>query len=287
MLSTNKSHHLLIWWDFPTFVLAMDTTHNTSQQRSLVLDIGKDHLGYLSWGGSNAVESGSIAFDSSLDDYRQALENAVYDNTFLLEDYDRTLIAVHSQHFTLLPQQLVDNGLAEKVMRASFTTLEGDFLTHPIAGTDAAIACDVPLGVVGFLRRTFTGASVMHHLVPLCSYCVKSYAEETACMHISLFDNEARIVVVKQGKLQMANTFTYRALEDVAYYALNMWKTCSLESRRDKVMLTGDNEPREQLAEQLRQWIAYVMPEVIPAQVMQFGRDAMTIPFNLITTALL
>lgn len=278
---------MLIWRDFVNFALAMDKTHNTSQQSSLVLDIGKDHLDYLSWGGSNAADNGTIALDSSLDDYRQALENAVYDNAFLLDDYERIAIAVHSQHFALLPQQLVDNGLTERVMKASFTTLEGDILTHSIDGTDAAIACDVIPGVVGFLRRTFTGASVMHHLVPLCTYCVRSYAEETACMHISLFNNEAHIVVVKQGKLQMANTFAYRALEDVAYYSLNMWKTCSLENRRDKVMLTGDNELRAQLAEQLRQWIAYVMPEVIPAQVMRFGRDALTIPFNLITTALL
>ena len=105
-------------------------------------------------------------------------------------------------------------------------------------------------------------------------------------MHISIYDHNAHIVVIKQGALHMANTFQYRAIEDVAYYALNMWKSCQLTSKRDKVLLTGDNALRAQLAEQLRQWIAYVMPEVLPTQALQLGRDATTLPFNLITLAL-
>ena len=52
-------------------------------------------------------------------------------------------------------------------------------------------------------------------------------------------------------------------------------------------MLTGDNTLRSTLAEQLREWISFVMPEVLPAQALQLGRDALSIPFNLITIALL
>lgn len=105
-------------------------------------------------------------------------------------------------------------------------------------------------------------------------------------MHIAIYDHDSHIVVIKQGALYMANTFQYRAIEDVAYYALNMWKSCALTSKRDKVMLSGDNSLRTQLAEQLRQWIAYVMPEVLPTQALQLGRDATILPFNLITLAL-
>ena len=72
----------------------------------------------------------------------------------------------------------------------------------------------------------------------------------------------------------------------MVYYALNVWKTCGLDARRDMLRLSGDNALRSQLAEQLRQWIANAMPEVMPAQALQLGRDAMGIPFNLLTLAL-
>jgi hypothetical protein len=249
----------------------------------LALDVSRERISYLVYGGREDAQSGEITLDSTVSDHCKAVENAVYDNAFLLDDYSKTTIALHSQHFQLMPQELVEAGLARKVLDASFTTIEGDILTCPIDGTDAAIACDTDGGIVGFMRRTFPAATLLHHLAPLCSYCVKAYAEETGCLHINLNDKEAHIVVVKQGKLQMANTFAYRSLEDVAYYALNSWKTCGMESRRDKVMLTGDNALRTELAEQLRQWIAYVMPEVMPASVLKLGRNATTLPFNLIT----
>ncbi len=263
----------------------MENAQNTLQHRSLVLDIDSASIGFLIYGGGEDFETGTIMLDSSLSDYRQALENAVYDNAQLLNDYANITIGIHSQHFALLPQELADKGLSEKILAASFTTIEGDVLCHPIAGSDAAVACDLPSGVLGFLRRTFANATIMHHLAPLCNYCLKAYAEDTACLHISINQDEAHIVVVKQGLLQMANTFQFRALEDVAYYALNMWKTCGLDTSRDKVLLSGNNQLRRELTEQLRQWIAYVMPEVLATEALRLGRDAINLPFSLITLA--
>lgn len=277
---------MLVWRVFVNFAVDMDTTQNTQQSRSLALEIGNEEISYLVYGGDAALEHGTITLDSSLGNYRQALENAVYDNEFLLEDYASTKIAIHSQHFQLIPQELIQAGMTRKVMDASFTTVDGELLTCNIDGSDAAIVCDIPSGILPFLRRTFSGATLLHHLASLCSYCIKAYAEDTACMHIAIYDHDSHIVVIKQGALYMANTFQYRAIEDVAYYALNMWKSCALTSKRDKVMLSGDNSLRTQLAEQLRQWIAYVMPEVLPTQALQLGRDATILPFNLITLAL-
>ena len=264
----------------------MDNAHITSQLQRLALDINSASIQFIIFGSNDDCSTGTIALDSSTN-YRQALENAVFDNPQLLNDFASTAIAIHSQHFALLPQQVASDGLSENVLAASFTGLDGDVLTSEIAGTDAAVACEVPSGVLGFLRRTFATATIMHHLVPLCSYCMRSYALDTACLHISIAQGEAHIVAIKQGQLQMANTFHYRAIEDVAYYAMNMWKTCGLNASRDKVLLTGDNNLRRKLAEQLRQWIAYVMPEVLPAEALKLGRNAMSVPFNLITLALL
>lgn len=264
----------------------MNSTPNTPLHRSLVLDIDSRGIHFLAHGADTSLESGSIAHDPSIEDVRQALENAVYDNAFLLNDYASTTIALHSNHFALMPSDLVKSNLATKVLEASFSTVDGDLLTSDIPGTDASIACDMPLGVVPFIRRTFARATILPHLVPWCAYCVKAYAEDTACMHIHTGISEAHIVVIAKGKLLMANTFAHHAIEDVAYYSMNMWKACHLNNSRDKVMLTGDNELRTKLAEQLRQWIALVMPQMAPLQALKFGPEASTLPFNLLTLAM-
>lgn len=264
----------------------MDSTQNISQPRALVLDITSENIGYLTHGNGEAIASGKIKLDTHTGEYRKALENAVYDNAFLLEPYRSTAIALHSQHFQLLPQELIYAGLTNKVMEASFSKLQGEVLTCTVAGTDAGIACDVEDGVVGFLRRTFPGACILHHLASLCAYCVNAYKEDNACLHVCVDGKEAHIVVVRQGKLLMANTYHHRTPDDVIYFVLNVWKTCGLDSHRDKLMLTGDNNLRSTLATKLREWIACVMPEVMPAQALHLGRDIFSLPFNLIATAL-
>ncbi len=264
----------------------METTHITNQMPSLALDFTGKSIDYLVYGNGEKVECGHLALDSTLDDYRRAVENAVYDNAFLLSDYKSITAAIHSSHFLILPQELSDAAMARKMMEASFTRLEGDVLLCNVEGTQASVACDVDGGVVAFLRRTFPGAAVLHHLAPIIAYCIRAYGEDTACLHLSIDGSQAHIVVVKQGALQLANTYPYHSLDDVVYYALNVWKTCGLDARRDMLRLSGDNALRSQLAEQLRQWIANAMPEVMPAQALQLGRDAMGIPFNLLTLAL-
>ena len=264
----------------------MNSTPYTSPQRSLVLDIAHRCIDYLVHGAGTPLESGSISLASSIEDVRQAMENVIYDNAFLLNEYASTTIALHSSHFALMPGDLVKSNLAKKVLHASFSTVDGDMLTGYIPGTDAAVACDIHPGVLPFIRRTFAGATILPHLVPWCAYCVRAYREDTACMHIHTGSNEAHIVVTANGKLQMANTFAHHAVEDVVYYAMNMWKACHLNNSRDKVMLTGDNDLRAKVAEQLRQWIALVMPHMAPLQAHKLGPEASTLPFNLLSLAM-
>lgn len=222
---------------------------------------------------------------NSGDNLKQAIENAVYDTPLLLEEYCRTTIVLHSQHFEVMPAELTPS--AKKVFQASFSSLDGELLVCKVKNTDAAIACDVPNGVTAFLKRTFGNPKLLHHLAPLIAYCAEAYADDNGCLHININKEKAHIVATLGGKLQLANTYTYRSLDDIIYFALAAFKECHFDSRADKVLITGDNDLRSQLAEQLRQRIAYVMPELMPASTLTaLGNDAIKLPFNLVTTAI-
>ena len=81
------------------------------------------------------------------------------------------------------------------------------------------------------------------------------------------------------------DSYPYRSLDDVLYFALAAFKECHFDPRADKVLLTGDNHLRATLTEQLRERIAHVMPEVFPPQALTLGKEAMTMPFSIIATA--
>ena len=94
----------------------MDSTQNITQP-SLAIDIERDKLSYLIYGHDIKPEMATIIFDNG-DDLKQALENAVYDTPLLLEEYGHTTIVLHSQHFVVMPAELMP--LASQVFQASF-----------------------------------------------------------------------------------------------------------------------------------------------------------------------
>lgn len=263
----------------------MDSTRNITQ-RALAIDIGIDKLSYLVYAQGMRVVMETVALDAGAD-LKQALENAVYDTPPLLEEYCHTTIALHSQHFVVMPAELAEQKMAKRVFDASFSQLEGELMLCKVKNTDAAIACDVPRGVTAFLSRTFGNPQLLHHLAPLCAYCTEAYADENGCLHINIDHDEAHIVATRNGKLQLANTYSCHSVDDIIYFALAAFKECRFDSRADKILLTGDNELRSRLAEQLRKRVAYAMPEIFPAQaITTLGNEAIKLPFNLITTAL-
>lgn len=261
----------------------MDNKQNITQQSALTIDIEKDKLTYLVNGNGVKPEMATVDFDNGID-LKQAIENAVYNTPLLLEDYSSTTIALHSQHFVVMPAELMPK--ADLVFQASFSSLDGEMMLCKVKSTDAAIACDVPHGVTSFLKRTFGNPELLHHLAPLIAYCAEAYADDNGCLHININKEEAHIVATRNGKLQLANTYPYRSVDDIIYFALAAFKECNFDSHADKILLSGDNELRSQLAERLRQRVAYAMPELFPAQALALGREAINIPFNIIATAL-
>lgn len=268
----------------------MDSTQNISQPPllSLVIDLDRNGFCYLIYGKGDYQQPsiGRIAIKETGGSWLSALENTIYDNSFLLEHYQRVVIALHSQHFVIMPKELAERRMAEQVFNASFSAVDGELFTCQAGVDDAMIACDVPNGLVSFLKRTFSSPTILHHLSPLCRYCTKAYADEPESLHINVQKNEAHVVAARNASLQMANTFSYRTMSDLVYYVLSVWKHCGMNTVTGKIFITGDNDLRKELSQQLRQWVKYAMPEVMPAQALRLGQNAVDIPFNLILLAL-
>lgn len=260
----------------------MDSTHNITQP-ALAIDINQDKLTYITYANGMKAVMATIAMDGSTD-MKRALEDAVYNTPALLEEYHHTTIALHAQHFAVMPETMIP--AANKVFQASFSTLEGEIMVCKVKNTDAAIACDVPQGVTAFLKRTFGNPELLHHLAPLIAYCADAYADDNGCLHLNVTDKETHIVATHNGKLQLANTYPYHSVDDIIYFALAAFKECHFDNRADKILLSGDKDLVRDLAPKLRQWVAYAMPETFPSIALSLGNEAVNLPFNLIATAI-
>lgn len=235
----------------------------------------------------NSLIAGEIPLDTSANKYLKAVENAVYDNSPLLDDYGRVRLLVDTEHFVLLPAQVSDENVADELLRAQYPELEGDTALCELPVCGVKLAFELAPDVLGFLQRTFNMAPIVHHLQPLCDYYAR-FCQRSGVgrMFLNFHDERMDMVVFERDHLQLANTFEVRSTADAAFMALHAWESLGMDVHSDELQLTGDKAVRDQVSQELRRYISYVMPAIFPAAAMRLSHDAMRAPFNLITLAL-
>ncbi len=235
----------------------------------------------------NSLIAGEIPLDTSASTYLKAVENAIYDNSPLLDDYGNVRLLVDTMHFVLLPNEVADEAEADELLHLQFPELEGGTALCALPQCGVKLAFELPPEVLGFLQRTFNMAPIVHHLQPLCDYyarfCQRSGVRR---MFLNFHDDRMDMVVFDRDRLQLANTFEPRNANDAAFMALHAWESLSMDVHTDELQLTGDKPMRDPVAQELRRYISYVMPAIFPAAAMRLSHDAMRAPFNLITLAL-
>ncbi len=269
----------------------MSTTNINIQQPelwTLQLSLSARAIDYILFTEAHAdsLIMGRIELDLSSGSYLKAVENAVYDNPVLLDDYRRVRVVVSSQHFVVLPAGY-DEIAGEEALRATYPDCDGDVARCELRRCGVVIAFEVPRGVLGFLQRTFSTPPVFHHLHPLCEHYKRlNEGSEISRMFLNMGESHMDMVVYKGGEIVMANAYDYRSAQDAAYLALHVWDSFEMDRLNDEMQLTGDKTQRNAIVPILRDYIHYVMPAIYPAAAIKLGQNAMKAPFDLIMLAL-
>lgn len=231
----------------------------------------------------NSLISRELELDVTGGDYLRALENCVYDNPALIQDFKRVAVVVTSPHFAVLPNEMSDDDTMLDVMDYMYAADEGDRNSCSLVEGKATIAYTLHRGVTSFLQRTFNMPLIVHSLVPLCAYASKkSEKSGIAKMYAYVNDGCLDLCVFNKGELLLANSYRLREIDEAAYYMLMVWQTLGLDVMNDELQLSADKEVRDILTPQLRKYINFVMSIIFPASAMKIGQDAMKAPFDLI-----
>ena len=252
---------------------------------TLILRLDEDSVKFILYSDEveNSLISRELRLDVNAGGYLKALENCIYDNPTLIQDYKQVAVSVLSSHFAIFPVEVGDEDTIQDAMDYMYADDEGDCISSELISGKSTIAFKMSRGVTSFLQRTFNMPLIVHRLVPLCSYSnKKSEKSGISKMYVHVNDNNMDLCVFRKGELLMANTFHLRDDDEAVYYMLNAWQSLELDVMTDELQLSADKSVRDKLTPQLRKYITYVMPIIFPASAMKIGQDAMKAPFDLI-----
>ena len=261
---------------------------------TLSLLLSGDNLWYIlriDDGAENARAGHLALVDSDVNGVLKTLEDTVYDNGFLLDDYRRVKVAVRAPRFSLLPGEYRDRDEdAHRAHRATTTSTDVDIITAYAERNDIVAAFEIPRGVYNFVQRTFNSPPVTFHLLPLLEhYKTLSEVAATARVYLNFHSADTMDIAVydAEARLLMANTVTFRTIDDAAYYALNAWRIHHLDNDSDhEIVITGDNTCRAEVAQLLRRYVKRVTLAIPPAAIIRLGDEAQNAPLELQLLAL-
>lgn len=258
---------------------------------NLLLGIDETQLNYLLYSPAqdNSLITGTVPLSDTQESYLKAVENAVYDTPLLLDDYRSVRLAVRSSRFIVLPAgAAADEALMAQAFAAAMPDAQGDITHCQLPANDVDIAFELPKGMLSFLQRTFNMPVIVHHLYAHCEHALKlNSGSDTARMHLHVGEHTIDVAVFRGDKLQLANSFTFDDVNDAAYFALHVWKTCRLNSQSHEAIVTGNaHAQRDALTATLRRYITYVMPGILPAAALRLGDNAHQAPTDLILLSL-
>lgn len=214
--------------------------------------------------------------DDKADDITHALEEAIYANSWLVNDFGRVSVIYDSPDYAVLPPDIAAD------------TEPGTGWMRCQAGAVEALDFKIPQKLSNFVMRTWPTATIEHRVAPLSRYFYsKSRIGQAGKMYVNVSDDRTLdIIVFGRNGLKMLNTFTFTDTIDAVYFIMAARELLHLDQMTDELIIAGDRTLRDQLTETLRDLLAGVMPAIFPATLYGSHQEASEAPFSLIVMPL-
>ncbi|MDE6218390.1 MAG: DUF3822 family protein [Muribaculaceae bacterium] len=204
----------------------------------------------------------------------QKIENTVYDNPRLLDDY-ATEVIIQTPKALFVPSLLLDEiGIEEDLLGSVYPAEAEDIFTdnaHGMASEDKE-SCIYTLtpGLPAFLQRTLPGARISCHLSVLIEK-FRHHTSEHTRIYADIRQKGADILAFNGKNLLSASVQPWESTADIAYRILLLMKSYNLGAENVEIRLSGLSDIKTELANILRKMIGYVVFNPEPSSVTEMG----------------
>lgn len=252
--------------------------YSDPRRYNLILALGAERLQawFTPFGHPEALpEPGlSMTLTPDADNELRRIENAVYDHSEILEEYDTRLL-IHTPRILCVPPSTPPQVITA-AMKRIYDAEAADVYTRQHAG--ATVAFTLCRGIKGFLGRTFAGVEPDCGIGPLLDrFASLRTPADTTRVYADLDGDYMHLMAFESDRLLHASVHRTPEPADAAYFIFALWQQLGLAADEGELNVSGPRERRRQLMPMLRRHLNYValtpLPrvegaETIPAAVL-------------------
>jgi hypothetical protein len=225
---------------------------------------GKELRGYFKPYDNSAPASEAINVHLHTGDDDKLLhhiENGIYDNSILLNDYETTLV-ISTPSLLFFPKGISEEVIMDTMQRVYNADAE-DVFTETEG--DETVAFYLADGLKSFLNRTFPGVTVHNHLTAL-KRKFKLSSQRDARVYADIEGSHLNLMAFSGNKFLHGSVHSFNEINDAAYYIFSLWESLGFAADEAELNVSGPKEKRQELMTLLRKYINYVMLTIIPSQ---------------------
>ena len=175
-------------------------------------------------------------------------------------DFQYVIISVETIKSTIIPNSFYDKKIIEKYLYFD-TEINKDELkitNDELKYIDATLIYSLQKEVKSILEKKFKNIIIKSQAsIFIDSILKKSAQSKQNSVFIDVSNKSFEIAVIKKSELYLYNKFIFSTKEDFLYYVLNCYNTLNLDSKKDKLQISGEFN-KDEIFNSLKEYIHLV-----------------------------
>jgi hypothetical protein len=234
-------------------------------QADLFIEISAQGLSYIILSNNICAALAIYRFDAGITDEVAVgnIHDAIAEQPLLQQRFNKVHIIYSFNQFVLAPHQFMNgtnnNAMLELIYgEANERVIQTDFMyRHAIH-----IIYGIPTVIKNAFSRYFELAQSTH-LFALLPDVLRMEGNQLYCIFST---GLLKILLIKEGKLQLMQNYAYKTPEDVAFYLLNICNSFDVNLNKTMLHLSGMIDERSALYTELYKYFLLIQFESLPAQ---------------------
>ncbi len=240
----------------------VDHSFDTSITTSYFLSI-RSSSGGLSFCVLDPVTNTYIAFanipfvDTSKDNIKT--QEVLLKEELLQLPYKKVFFLYESPKATLVPTALYDTSKQDDLYHLNHSSAEErlQIVAQKIKMADAWNLFSIPEFMYHLVKTQFDSVEFFQHYSPFVESCLISSQQRKleTVMHIGVHDKFFDLLVLKDRKMLLCNSYSYSNINDFLYFVLFTFEQLKLEADKTNVMMHGIYDKQSQHYKELKNYL--------------------------------
>ncbi len=197
-------------------------------------------------------------------------------------DFRNVSVQVSNSLFTFIPKALFKKEDAEQYYYFNHQSVDGIQIHHElIRAYDMVNIFSVPEKINVGVKKLFEQFTFHHHLSSLLE-AAKFHTQKQVgkVLFVHIHSSSIDVVVTEERKLLLANSFSFKSVEDALYFVLMVCEHLALNPEKIPVVLSGEIEKASALSNLLHKYIRNIeLSERIKTVEFTYGFDQLPAHF--------